>query len=114
MNQTLAAFARQKIKESLALCTEDQRGIFLRMYSPKNLDRSVSDAVDSMPDDKLDWALSQAQNTLKKTGVTPALVPSPEEIAALIQAAEKVGNLYALETSAWNELADALLPFQKK
>lgn len=66
MNATLAAYARQQIKTNLSACSEGQRSIFMRMYSHKDLDRSLADAVDALPADKLDWALSQTENTLRK------------------------------------------------
>lgn len=73
MNKTIAAFARQQIKANLALCSEGERDIFLRMYSHKDLARPIGDAVDAMPDDKLDWALSQTENTLRKSAAKAAL-----------------------------------------
>lgn len=76
MNKTIAAFARQQIKVNLALCSEGERSIFMRMYSPKDLARPFGDAVDAMPDDKLDWALSQTENTLRKASAK-ALANAP-------------------------------------
>lgn len=86
MNKTIAAFARQSIKDNLSALTDEQQGIFMRMYSHKNLDRPFKEAVDDMPDDKLDWALSQTENTLKKNGIVITPVPSPAEIEALVVA----------------------------
>lgn len=35
------------------------------MYSPNNLQIDISSLVKSMPDDRLDWALTQVENTIK-------------------------------------------------
>jgi len=40
--------------------------MFKRMYSHKNLDLPINEVVDNMPDDKIDWAMQQCQNTLNK------------------------------------------------
>lgn len=66
MNKTIAKFARDQIKAKLALCTEQQQHVFKQMYSHKDLARSIDEAVDAMPDDKLDWALTQIEKTLEK------------------------------------------------
>lgn len=66
MNNTISEFARKKIIEGLLLCTEDQVLIFKRMYSHKNLDIDVYTMVRLIPDEKLDWALTQVERTIKK------------------------------------------------
>jgi hypothetical protein len=71
MNSTIVAFARQEIKSGLARCTSAQRLTFMRMYSHQDLSREISVVVDAMPDEKLDWALSQVQRTIQR------LEPSP-------------------------------------
>ena len=64
MNDELQLFARNELKEGLALCTEAQRLIFKRMYSHENLDLDINDAVDNMPEEKLDLAMVQVQRTI--------------------------------------------------
>lgn len=66
MNKILSKFARDWLKANLATCTEGQRGVFKRMYSHKNLSCPVDYAVDAMPDDKLDWAMQQVEQTVTK------------------------------------------------
>ena len=39
--------------------------LFKRMYSPNNLDLDIEDIVDSMPEDRLDWAMTQVYKTLE-------------------------------------------------
>ncbi len=64
MNDILAEFARQNIKEGLAKCTPDQVMFFKRMYSHNDLDAEIEKAVDNMPSEKLDWAMIQVQRQL--------------------------------------------------
>ena len=67
MNKTIEQFARQQIKQKLARCTFEQQKLFKRMYSPQNIDALLVDVCDNMPTEKLDWALTQIEHTLKKT-----------------------------------------------
>lgn len=40
--------------------------VFKRMYAnPLELKKPIDEVVDSMPSNKLDWAMTQVQNTLK-------------------------------------------------
>lgn len=64
MNKTLSDFARAELKAGLAQCTESQQETFKQMYSHDNLDLSIDQVVDKMPDSKLDWAMQQVQRTL--------------------------------------------------
>ena len=36
------------------------------MYSPDDLEKSIDDVVDAMPEKRLDWAMQQIQRTLDK------------------------------------------------
>jgi len=65
MNKSILNFAKQEIKKYLHQCSEPQQMIFKRMYSYNNLTLPIDEVVDNMPDEKLDWALTQVQNTLK-------------------------------------------------
>jgi hypothetical protein len=66
MNKQLQEFARQEIKAGLSLLPESHRIIFRRMYSHKDLSKDINLVVDDMPDDKLDWAMQQVQNSINK------------------------------------------------
>ena len=65
MNINLKNYAKEEIKSGLRQCTEGQQMKFKRMYSPKNLDLSIDEVINKIPDDKLDWAMQQVMNTLK-------------------------------------------------
>jgi len=65
-NETIKNFAKGKLKELLAECTEGQRLMFKRMYCHKNLDLSINEAVDQMDDGKIDWAMTQVERTIEK------------------------------------------------
>lgn len=66
MNSELQEFARQNLKEGLAQLPEKAQLFFKRLYSHDNLEADINDVVDSMPEDKLDWAMQQVQRTLDK------------------------------------------------
>lgn len=54
---------RERIKFLLTKLTPGSHNIFMRMYSPHNLDRDINEVVDTMPTKQLNWALQQAENT---------------------------------------------------
>jgi hypothetical protein len=66
VNQTLKNAAKVILKDLLSQCTEGQQFIFKRMYSSKNLTLPINEVVDQMPDDKLDWAITQCEQTVNK------------------------------------------------
>lgn len=69
MNKQLEDYARQKIKEGLSKLSEGHQLIFRRMYSQKTRmcpEISINEVVDNMRKEKLDWALTQVQNSLNK------------------------------------------------
>jgi hypothetical protein len=66
MNSTIENFTRQSIKDALKKCTEPQQLVFKKMYSHKDLDLPIDKVVDKMPVGKLDWALTQVEQTNKK------------------------------------------------
>jgi len=66
MNAQLQAYARQTIKDGLAKLPEGHQLLFKRMYSPGKLDLPIDEVVDNMPEDRLDWAMQQVENSLKK------------------------------------------------
>lgn len=59
---------REYLKLLLSFLTPAQQHNFRRMYSPKDLNLSLSIVVDNIPDNKIDWALQQVKNT--KSNVT--------------------------------------------
>ncbi len=66
MNNEIQEFARNSLKEGLALCTDAQRHLFKRMYSHDNLELDIIEVVNNMPEEKLDTAVLQVQRTLDK------------------------------------------------
>ena len=65
MNNTVIEFTKAEILEGLNELPDDWQLKFKRMYSHDNLDAPMKDVVDNMPHEKLDWALTQVQNSLK-------------------------------------------------
>ena len=66
MNAKLSGFARAELKSGLLQCTDEEQYRFKRMYAHGKLWMSINDIVDNMEDEKLDWAMQQVENTLKK------------------------------------------------
>jgi hypothetical protein len=66
MNQQLKEFARATLKEGLAQLPEDWQMLFKKLYSRDNLERSMNEMVDRIPEDKLDWAMCQVENSIHK------------------------------------------------
>ena len=64
MNKKMSEFARKEILTGLKKLPENNILFFKRMYSHKNLDLNINDVVKNMPDDKLEHALFQIDNTL--------------------------------------------------
>lgn len=58
---------RGKLKTALSQCTTSEVYVFRRMYSPGNLDSSLSDVVDSIPEGSLDWAWKQVRKTIDRS-----------------------------------------------
>jgi hypothetical protein len=74
MNDQLRQFARKNIKDGLSQLPDNWQQKFKMMYGRNNGERSLEDAiamsvndvVDEMADDKLDWAMTQIANSIKK------------------------------------------------
>jgi len=64
MNNQLQNYARRTLKDNLAQLTDDNRLLFKRMYAKGNLNLSISEVVDLMEEDKLDWAMQQVERSL--------------------------------------------------
>ena len=69
MNNTLSNFARVQLKEGLAKLGEKEHIMFKRIYSHGNLELDINEVVNKIPEEKLDWAMQQVENTLKKRGL---------------------------------------------
>lgn len=69
MNHLLQEFARRWLKERLSVLPERNQEIFKRMYSPFAIAAPIDRVVDQMPEDKLDWAMTQVENTVNKPDV---------------------------------------------
>jgi len=57
---------REELKELLNLCSDAQQLVFKRMYSHMNLDLPINTVVDNMDSSKINFAMVQVVNTLKK------------------------------------------------
>jgi len=69
MNKQLQDFARQTIKEGLALLPESAHRMFIKMYAGGtgyNMGVDVNMVVDEMAADHLDWAMQQVQRSVDK------------------------------------------------
>ncbi len=74
MNNQLQAFARQTLKNGLDRLPAGWQRKFALMYGRQGGRRTVvdceampiSDVVDEIPEDKLDWAMEQVENSRKK------------------------------------------------
>lgn len=64
MNEQLQKYARDILKVGLEQLPESHHMMFKHMYSHKNLDADINDIIDTMPEDKLDWAMQQVQRSL--------------------------------------------------
>lgn len=65
------AALRGQMKEMLARCTPAEQDVFRRMYDHKG---KCEHPVDNIPLDKMDWAFSQIEMTLKKKAKAAAVV----------------------------------------
>lgn len=59
-------FIRQQLKDLLARLSDDNITLFKRMYAHNDMELHIDSVVDKMPADKLDWAIEQCENTLRK------------------------------------------------
>lgn len=55
-----------KLKQLLGSLPVSNVDIFKRMYSPNDLGKDINLVVDEMHYSKLDWAIAQCENTIKK------------------------------------------------
>lgn len=66
MNDQIQAFTRGELKRGLSKCTTAEKLLFKRMYSHKDLDAHIDAVVDSIPEERLSWAMDQVKRTLNK------------------------------------------------
>ena len=64
MNKKISDFARKELLCGLKKLPENNVLFFKRMYSHKNLNLNIDAVVKNMPDEKLEHALFQVDNTL--------------------------------------------------
>ncbi len=64
MNKYLQKFARDFLKDGLDRLSDENKLVFMRMYSHADLEKPITEVVDNLSEDKLDWAMQQVQNTL--------------------------------------------------
>lgn len=83
MNKTISRIIRQQIKDGLKQLPDSWQTKFKRMYSQNNLDWDIETVVDNMPNEKLDWALSQVENSLKRF-ITKIITNHVEEHLGMI------------------------------
>jgi hypothetical protein len=68
MNIELEDYARTYLKQNLKKCSDREFDKFKRMYSHKNLNATIDQAIDNMNISNLDWAMQQVSTTLTKRG----------------------------------------------
>ena len=66
MNNTIDSFTRTTILEKLETLPDGWQKRFRQMYGYKTPDASLAEVVAAMPEGKLDWALTQIENSAKK------------------------------------------------
>ena len=66
MNIILQSYARTFLKDNLHRCSEEKQLVFKRMYANGMLELPIDKVINQMPYSKLDWAMVQLENTLKK------------------------------------------------
>ena len=66
MNPTVAQFTRRKIIEGIRQLPESWQFKFKQMYSHQDLDAPIETVVEKMAPERLDWALTQVENSLRK------------------------------------------------
>jgi len=65
-NKTLIAAARLILTELVIQCSEKEQIFFKKMYSHQNSTLSITDIVDNLDPSKLDTAITQCENTIRK------------------------------------------------
>ena len=63
------ALKRKSIKSGLSRLSIENRKMFNKMYSHKNLDKPINKVVDGLSSNRLDNVLSQVTNTLNQYSI---------------------------------------------
>ena len=66
MNKTIADFTRTQIKKGLSQLPSEWVHKFKQMYSHNDLNANIDNVVDNLHPDRLDWALTQVENSILK------------------------------------------------
>jgi len=66
-NKTLIAAARTILKNLLSQLEPGHLAFFKKIYSSKNQNATIEEVVEQMKPDNLDWAITQCENSIKKT-----------------------------------------------
>ena len=66
MNEELKRHAREKILEGLEKLPESNQQFFIRIFSHEDRTITIEQAVDKVPDDKLDGAMTLVERSIAK------------------------------------------------
>lgn len=66
MTSTTSKSLRMRILDGLNELTPNHRRLFKKIHAPHNMDDPIENTVKSISDDKLEWALKQVENTVRK------------------------------------------------
>jgi hypothetical protein len=66
-NPLLIKAGRDILKFLISQVNEKQIALFVQMYA-KDGEKDIEKVIDGMDPDKIDWAITQAQNTIIKNG----------------------------------------------
>jgi len=66
MNKEIEDFSRKLVLEKLEQVTDAQFIVFKRFYSSKNMEATKEQVAKNMNYEKIDWALTQLDNTITK------------------------------------------------
>jgi hypothetical protein len=117
MNKHLQAFARNFIKERLKQLPAEQQLFFNRMYSHLKLDRTVDEAVDAMPADKLSWAMEQVETSYTDgvaKGTVQAIAVATPPAEPNFDAARKFLQLYGQPRPGYDTTVSGMVEHLRK
>jgi len=63
MNDTISNYAREQIKQQLFELPERYQLFFKRLYSHEDQKKPLNEIIDNIPEEKLNWVLTQVENT---------------------------------------------------
>ena len=65
-NKTIIKLVQKLLLDLLSQCNDYQQGMFKRMYSHNDLDKPIQQVIQDMDPEKLEWAVTQVENTLSR------------------------------------------------